>query len=132
MLIFPSGVKIHLALGYTDMRKGFDSLTVLERQHTIGAVDEALENLDRLDARPVGPALIEERLDLRRLLRRRKKHERRVIVDDQEAARGAFQPRPGSEKQMAPAATARAKMWYDQLTAGGAWGRQSLIDAQST
>jgi len=29
MLIFPSGVKIHLALGHTDMRKGFDSLAVL-------------------------------------------------------------------------------------------------------
>src|ERR1700744_2636393 len=29
MLIIPSGVKIHLALGHTDMRKGFDSLAVL-------------------------------------------------------------------------------------------------------
>ena len=29
MLIVPSGVKIHLALGHTDMRKGFDSLAVL-------------------------------------------------------------------------------------------------------
>jgi transposase len=29
MLIFPSGVKIHLALGHTDMRNGFGSLAVL-------------------------------------------------------------------------------------------------------
>ena len=29
MLIFPLGVKILLALGHTDMRKGFDSLAVL-------------------------------------------------------------------------------------------------------
>ena len=29
MLIFPSGVKIHLAFGHTDMRKGFDGLAVL-------------------------------------------------------------------------------------------------------
>jgi len=29
MLIIPSSVKIHLALGHTDMRKGFDSLAVL-------------------------------------------------------------------------------------------------------
>jgi hypothetical protein len=29
MLIFPSGVKIHLALGHRDMRQGFDSLAVL-------------------------------------------------------------------------------------------------------
>jgi len=29
MLIIPSGVKIHLALGHTDMRKGFDGLAVL-------------------------------------------------------------------------------------------------------
>src|SRR5262245_22252187 len=29
MLIIPSGVKIYLALGHTDMRKGFDSLAVL-------------------------------------------------------------------------------------------------------
>jgi len=29
MLIFPSGVKIRLALSHTDMRKGFDSLPVL-------------------------------------------------------------------------------------------------------
>jgi transposase len=32
MLIIPSGVKVHLALGYTDMRKGFDSLTVLVQE----------------------------------------------------------------------------------------------------
>ena len=29
MLITPSGVKIHLALGHTDMRKGFDGLAAL-------------------------------------------------------------------------------------------------------
>jgi transposase len=32
MLITPSGVKIHLALGHTDMRKGFDSLAVLVQE----------------------------------------------------------------------------------------------------
>jgi IS66 Orf2 like protein len=32
MLIIPSGVKIHLALGRTDMRKGFDSLAVLVQE----------------------------------------------------------------------------------------------------
>jgi transposase len=31
MLIVPSGVKIHLALGHTDMRQGFESLAVLEQ-----------------------------------------------------------------------------------------------------
>jgi len=29
MLIFPSGVQVHLALGCTDMRKGLDGLAVL-------------------------------------------------------------------------------------------------------
>jgi transposase len=29
MLIIPAGVKVHLALGYTDMRKGLDGLAVL-------------------------------------------------------------------------------------------------------
>ena len=32
MLIAPAGVKIHLALGRTDMRKGFDSLAVLVQE----------------------------------------------------------------------------------------------------
>ena len=32
MLIIPSGVKIHMALGHTDMRKGFDSLAVLVQE----------------------------------------------------------------------------------------------------
>ena len=32
MLIIPSGVKIHLALGRTDLRKGFDSLAVLVQE----------------------------------------------------------------------------------------------------
>ena len=29
MMIVPAGVKVHLALGYTDMRKGIDGLTML-------------------------------------------------------------------------------------------------------
>ena len=29
MLIVPAGVKVHLALGYTDMRKGMDGLAML-------------------------------------------------------------------------------------------------------
>jgi hypothetical protein len=32
MLIIPSSVKIHLALGHTDLRKGFDSLAVLVQE----------------------------------------------------------------------------------------------------
>ena len=32
MLIMPSGVKIHLALGRTDMRKGFDGLAVVVQE----------------------------------------------------------------------------------------------------
>jgi hypothetical protein len=32
MVIIPSGVTIHLALGRTDMRKGFDSLAVLVKR----------------------------------------------------------------------------------------------------
>jgi transposase len=32
MMIIPSGVKIHVALGYTDMRKGFDGLSVLVQE----------------------------------------------------------------------------------------------------
>jgi transposase len=29
MMIVPAGVKVHLALGYTDMRKGIDGLAML-------------------------------------------------------------------------------------------------------
>ena len=29
MMIVPAGVKVHLALGYTDMRKGMDGLAAL-------------------------------------------------------------------------------------------------------
>jgi hypothetical protein len=29
MMIVPAGVKVHLALGYTDMRKGIDGLAAL-------------------------------------------------------------------------------------------------------
>jgi transposase len=32
MMIVPSGVKIHLALGYCDMRKGFDGLAMLVQE----------------------------------------------------------------------------------------------------
>ncbi len=32
MMIVPAGVKVHLALGYTDMRKGLDGLAVLVQQ----------------------------------------------------------------------------------------------------
>ena len=28
MMIVPAGVKVHLALGYTDMRKGLDGLAI--------------------------------------------------------------------------------------------------------
>ena len=31
MMIVPAGVKVHLALGYTDMRKGMDGLAALVR-----------------------------------------------------------------------------------------------------
>ena len=32
MLIVPAGVKVHLALGYTDMRKGMDGLAMLVQE----------------------------------------------------------------------------------------------------
>lgn len=32
MMIVPAGVKVHLALGYTDMRKGLDGLAMLVQQ----------------------------------------------------------------------------------------------------
>ena len=32
MMIVPSGVKIHIALGYTDMRRGFDGLAILVQE----------------------------------------------------------------------------------------------------
>lgn len=32
MMIVPAGVKAHLALGYTDMRKGLDGLAMLVQQ----------------------------------------------------------------------------------------------------
>jgi transposase len=32
MLIVPAGVKVHLALGYTDMRKGMDGLAILVQE----------------------------------------------------------------------------------------------------
>ncbi|MEK9285275.1 IS66 family insertion sequence element accessory protein TnpB [Bradyrhizobium sp. ISRA442] len=32
MLIVPAGVKVHLALGYTDMRKGIDGLAMLVQE----------------------------------------------------------------------------------------------------
>jgi len=32
MLIVPAGVKVHLALGYTDMRKGMDGLAMLMQE----------------------------------------------------------------------------------------------------
>ncbi len=28
MIVFPAGVKVHLALGHTDMRKGLDGLAM--------------------------------------------------------------------------------------------------------
>ena len=33
MMIVPAGVKVHLALGYTDMRKGMDGLAMLVQEH---------------------------------------------------------------------------------------------------
>jgi transposase len=32
MMIVPAGVKVHLALGYTDLRKGLDGLAILVQQ----------------------------------------------------------------------------------------------------
>jgi len=32
MMIVPAGVKVHLALGYTDMRKGIDGLAALVQE----------------------------------------------------------------------------------------------------
>ena len=33
MIVVPAGVKVHLALGHTDMRKGIDGLATLIREH---------------------------------------------------------------------------------------------------
>jgi transposase len=33
MMIVPAGVNVHLALGYTDMRKGLDGLATLVQEH---------------------------------------------------------------------------------------------------
>jgi transposase len=35
MMIVPAGVKVHLALGYTDMRKGMDGLAMVDRVENI-------------------------------------------------------------------------------------------------
>ena len=32
MMIVPAGVKIHMTLGYTDMRRGFDGLAMLVQE----------------------------------------------------------------------------------------------------
>ena len=32
MMIVPAGVKVHVALGYTDMRKGMDGLAMLVQE----------------------------------------------------------------------------------------------------
>jgi len=33
MIVLPAGVKVHLALGHTDMRKGLDGLATLIQEH---------------------------------------------------------------------------------------------------
>jgi transposase len=33
MNVIPAGVKVHMALGHTDMRKGFDGLATLIQEH---------------------------------------------------------------------------------------------------
>jgi IS66 Orf2 like protein len=33
VIVVPAGVKVHLALGYTDMRKGLDGLATLIQEH---------------------------------------------------------------------------------------------------
>jgi transposase len=33
MIVVPAGVKVHLALGHTDMRKGLDGLATLIQKH---------------------------------------------------------------------------------------------------
>jgi IS66 Orf2 like protein len=33
MIVVPAGVKVHLALGHTDMRKGLDGLATLIQEH---------------------------------------------------------------------------------------------------
>ena len=36
MIVVPAGVKVHLALGYTDMRKGLDGLATCRGRRTDG------------------------------------------------------------------------------------------------
>jgi hypothetical protein len=52
MLIVPAGVKVHLALGYTDMRKGMDGLAMLV-QETLKKDPFICGGTDYVAARPL-------------------------------------------------------------------------------
>jgi IS66 Orf2 like protein len=67
MTLLPQGLKVHLALGYTDMRKGIDGLTmlvqgVLRQDHVHGpaaALDRRIERVaQRFDESLVGSWII--------------------------------------------------------------------------
>src|SRR5579871_1904511 len=58
---------------------GFRYETLDELQHPVGAVDEALENLVRIDAAPIHAALVKESLGSRGFLGRRQEHEREEV-----------------------------------------------------
>ena len=49
MMIVPAGVKVHLALGYTDMRKGLDGLAMLVQQTLSRHRGAHLTNLQAYD-----------------------------------------------------------------------------------
>jgi len=42
MIVLPAGVKVHLALGHTDMRKGLDGLATLIQEHQRKIHSEAI------------------------------------------------------------------------------------------
>src|SRR5262249_9483556 len=97
-LIDQDGIEIHRHLGDADAMtpRRYAGMQVSQRlavgepgsfrhealdelQHPVGAVDEALENLVRVDASTIDAALVEEGLCPRRLLGRRQEHEREEI-----------------------------------------------------
>jgi hypothetical protein len=48
MMIVPAGVKVHLALGYTDMRNGLDGLAMLVQQTLWRVWHNAIRRRNRL------------------------------------------------------------------------------------
>ena len=54
MTLLPPGMKVHLALGYTDMRKGIDGLAMLVQGVLLWPHDHPTEPSRRADVRVLG------------------------------------------------------------------------------